>query len=167
MTSPSSFPACRIVLQPLRSFCRRDDFFVERTPTLPRRDSSRRWSRTTPRAPREREDRPRLWLRLRCSVGLAGNRRRRPVTCRPIPIAGVPRRAVKFMTFLYSTPEPQKRQQIRARSGSFFHRRRQARPPPPWHYHLRREIHRKIVLGRHGGPKPRRMTEPPSGCREP
>ena len=164
MTSPSSFPACRIVLQPLRSFCRRDDFFVERTLSLP--------AGTGPGAcplalPANAKTARAFGCGSTALWGLAGNRRRRPVTCRPIPIAGVPRLAVEFMTFLYSTPEPQKRQQIRARSGSFFHRRRQARPPPPWHYHLRREIHRKIVLGRHGGPKPRRMTEPPSGCREP
>ena len=38
-------------LQPLRFLCRRDDLFVERTLSLPRRDSSRRLSRTTRSAP--------------------------------------------------------------------------------------------------------------------
>ena len=67
---------------------RRDDFFVERTLSLPRRDSSRHWSRTACGAPREREDSPRLWLLLRCSVGQVPR-------CRRLPI-GAPRRANKL-----------------------------------------------------------------------
>ena len=57
--------------QALRFFCRRDDFFVERTLSLPRPDSSRRLSRATCRdsSPRTRSRPPRLWLLLRCSVG--------------------------------------------------------------------------------------------------
>ena len=53
-------------------FCHHD-FFVERTLSLPRRDSSRRFSRPTRRAPREREDSPRFWLRLFASAARIGN----------------------------------------------------------------------------------------------